>query len=214
MNVCIYLSIVLIYTMDHLGAISLKMDKQGDIPLPQSIPKLETSHNLIVDARIMNKSNLKQACDNLLAISNNTYGMTLNASLIDEEDYHTFIHSVLLSGKLRYLVSLDLSYIPLSYKSMQDICKFVNPIISGYNPLKRLTMTKCELKATGTAMIIEALCGNNFIEELYLTSNLATDYTVDVLVIALHDICRNIYIYIYIYIPACFNLFILLYFIQ
>ena len=158
------------------------MDEQGNIPLPFSIPKIEADHKFIIDARIIKKSNLKQACSRLLEISNNTYSMTLNACLIDEEDYDIFIHSVLLSGKLRYLVSLDLSYIPLSYKSMQDVCKFVNPIISGYNPLKRLTMTKCELKATGTAMILEALCGNNFIEALYLTSNLATDYTIDTLV--------------------------------
>ena len=164
------------------GAISLKMDEQGNIPLPSNVPKLAADHNLIIDARVIKKSNLKQACSSILEISNNIYSMTTNASLMDEVDYDIFIRSVLLSGKLRYLVSLDLSYIPLSYNSTQDVCKFVNPIISGYNPLKRLTMTKCELRATGTAMILEALCGNNFIEELYLTSNLGTDYTVDTLV--------------------------------
>ena len=158
------------------------MDEQGNIPLPSNISTLQPEHKLTVDARKIKKSNLKHACNSILEISDNTFSMTLNACLMDEEDYHSFISTVLLSGKLRYMVSLDLSYIPLSYKSMQEVCKFVNPIVSGYNPLKRLALTKCELKATGTTMILEALCGNNFIEELYLTSNLATDYTIDILV--------------------------------
>ena len=109
-------------------------------------PEMEQQLNLIVDGTRIRQENVDQACASMLEVVDRIYSLSLSAALIEEEGYNTFIHSVLQCGQLRYLVSLDLSYIPISYAGVQEVCKFVNPIVSGYNPLKRLNMCKCDLK--------------------------------------------------------------------
>lgn len=136
--------------------------------------------NLIVDAR--KSRNIQQTVSELLKVANQVYGITLNAALMDDESMHHFISVGLMSGKFVYLVDIDLSYINISYKNLHEFCKFVNPVVSGYNPMKRLSMTRCNLGVNGTKYVVEACIGNNFIEELYLTGNQATDEVSDSLV--------------------------------
>jgi hypothetical protein len=159
------------------GSVALKTDGNG-----QLIGDHSRTDNITVDSRLITPTNAKATCSSLLSVAKQLYGIKLNAAIVDDTAYGLFISSVLLSGQLSYLVDLDISFIPMNYDNLYNLCKFVNPIVSGYNPMKRLSMVKCGLKANGTYRIIESLIGNNFIEELFLSGNLATDYAVDVLV--------------------------------
>ena len=97
------------------------------------------------------------------------YALKLSSSLAEAYSIEMFISKVLLSGKFFYLVDLDLSYIHIDIKCAYELCKYLNPVVSGYNPLKRLTMTKCGLALKGTQLILDSFSNNNFIEEIYLT---------------------------------------------
>lgn len=125
------------------GSVSHRTDANGHLQLDASVTP---SSSITVDARLITPRNASTTCASLLSVAKQIYGLKLSAALLDDPAYHTFLRSVLLSGKLSYLVDLDLSYITMSYENLYDLCKFVNPIVSGYNPMKRLALVKCNLK--------------------------------------------------------------------
>jgi Ran GTPase-activating protein (RanGAP) involved in mRNA processing and transport len=170
--------LLLTLCLDLQGAKNVKLLENGEV----QIDEISEGTNLIVDARKITVSNVAQSIASILKFSSQIYGINMSAAVLDEESVCIFVSSCLLSGKLEYLVDLDLSYTHFSYKGLYDFCKFANPVISGYNPLKRLSMNRCGLGINGTKLVIEAFAKNNFIEELYLSSNQATDHSCESLI--------------------------------
>lgn len=125
------------------GSLSMKTNQSGTFNESDTI---EPCVNITIDVGLVTPDNINLTCDTILSVANQVYGLKISRALLDDASYYTFISTVLLGGKLKYLVDLDLSYVNITYECLYSLCKFVNPIISGYNPMKRLTMTKCGLQ--------------------------------------------------------------------
>ncbi len=78
-------------------------------------------------------------------------------------------------GKFPFLVDLDMAYIPIAERYFPTIGHILNPVKSGYCPLKRLVLTQCRLGIAGTRTVFNALCTNVFLEELIVNGNHCTD---------------------------------------
>ena len=81
---------------------------------------------------------------------------------------------VLRKGKFPYLVDLDCSYLCVD-NMLPSIRIVLDPVKSGYCPIKRLVMTQCGLGIDGIRTIIVSLKNNVFVEELILNGNNCTD---------------------------------------
>ena len=66
-----------------------------------------------------------------------------NARLLDITTIQHVLSNITQRGLFRYLVELNLSYIQMSKSSLDCLCFYVNPVTSGFCPIRRLILTHC-----------------------------------------------------------------------
>jgi len=85
---------------------------------------------------------------------------------------------IMRHGKFPFLVDLDMSYAAVIGKHIPVMGLILNPIKSGYCPIKRLVLTQCRLGIQGTRTVFNSLQNNVFVEELVVNGNMCTDAVV------------------------------------
>lgn len=132
--------------------------------------------NFLVEAsKITPGAPIKKFLNDVLGKSNSVFGFRISGPILDNASIDELIIPIIEFGKFQYLVELDLSYLILPKDSLNTLCRTLNPVISGYCPIKRLVLTRSELGYYGCKSLFEAICGNLFLEELIVTSCKCTD---------------------------------------
>ena len=132
--------------------------------------------NFVIDASGISNEHVTQILENIKLHADQIFSVRLqrpkNLSL---SGLTQFTSTVCTTGLFKYLVELDLSYMPMPGSSLMTLCDLLNPSVSGYCPVKRLTLVRCSLMLRGVKCLMDACLQNNFLEELTLTGNQATD---------------------------------------
>jgi hypothetical protein len=149
--------------------IELKLDGLLGFPIDWKSENFKINLSALLDSRV------DAVIEQILNRRNFIFGMRLSAPRLHPGNIERLISETMTTGILNYLVELDLSYFELSHTSTDLLCKTINPIVSGYCPIKRLILTRSGLGVHGASAIFAALTGNIFLEELVMNGNHATD---------------------------------------
>lgn len=76
--------------------------------------------------------------------------------------------------RLQHLIYLNISFVDLSPVAFDAISAMMHPTKGNYK-IKVLFLTKCNLGPRNIARLFQNLCGNNIIEEIYISGNNCTD---------------------------------------
>jgi Ran GTPase-activating protein (RanGAP) involved in mRNA processing and transport len=132
--------------------------------------------NFLIDAsKITPGAPIKRFLNDTLGKSNSVFGFRISGPILDNASIDELIIPIVEFGKFQYLVEVDFSYLILPKDSLNALFRTLNPVISGYCPIKRLVLTRSELGYYGCKSLFEAICGNLFLEELIITSCKCTD---------------------------------------
>jgi hypothetical protein len=155
------------------GCVASEIEEEFDFCLNDYGGKFD---NFIVDASALRSATLDNALNEFRKHTDQIFSIRLaKPKHLSVNDINRFLPYVCRSGFLKYLVELDLSYFSIPGSSLKSLCSAVNPILSGYCPMKRLTLVRCSLQFKGVKYLLEAATQNIFLEELILTGNNATD---------------------------------------
>ena len=139
--------------------------------------------NYSIDARRLLHSSVDFCLYELDNHKDQIYSMSISQSkTLDISSIDCMVSFLTSMGQLKYLVELNLSYVPLSKKSLDAICFYFDPNTQGYCPVRRLVLTHCELGINGVNQILTALTENPVIEELLIGGNDASDESISNLV--------------------------------
>ena len=72
-------------------------------------------------------------------------------------------------------ISLLFGTLAIAPTGSPSIKIILNPVKSGYCPIKRLVLTQCQLGIDGTRTVFTSLRDNVFVEELIMNGNHCTD---------------------------------------
>lgn len=134
--------------------------------------------NFVVDFSSADLSNEDEALIKTISKhSRQIYSIRFSASIEHPEVKDNFIAAFTKFSFLPYLVEVDLSYCDMlhMYKGFPTLCSTLNPAESGYCPIKRLILTRSGLLSEGVNKLFQALQGNIYIEEIYLSGNKCTN---------------------------------------
>ena len=137
--------------------------------------------NYFIDARTVTDSTAHRTSSDIQSFANQIVGIRFSGAIVSMKTTDSLLSKVFQPTLLNYIVDLDLSHIQLSYTSQSILCRAINPIISGYCSIKRLSLVKTTVGVKGSISIFESLTGNSFIEELFMTGNCFTDAAVPAL---------------------------------
>lgn len=118
---------------------------------------------------------INNAITEMTSYHDQIYSFSCVGSYLTSKAVDKLVACIINHHNFRYLAALDLSYTSISINTVKTICRALNPIISGFCPLKRLVLSRCALDLSGCVRVFEAIRGNIFIEEIIITGNKATN---------------------------------------
>lgn len=126
-----------------------------DVP-PDGTLHLErypTPYGYIIDlSDVVQEVNVTDLCDELTMYANQIYSIRSSSSYISKDFIGKVINLVCNNQLFKFLIEIAISYQPLPVTCIAAICKSLNPIVSGYCPVKRLILTRTSISLSGNSM--------------------------------------------------------------
>ena len=113
-----------------------------------------TPYGYIVDfSDVVQEANVNEVCDELTAYANQIYSIRSSSSYVSKNYIGKIINLVCNNQLFKFLIEIAISYQPLPVTSITAISKSLNPIISGYCPIKRLILARTSISLSGIPSI-------------------------------------------------------------
>ena len=114
------------------------------------LERFPTPYGYIVDfSDVVQEANVDEVCDELTAYAHQIYSIRSSSSYVSKAFIGKIINLVCNSQVFKFLIEIAVAYQPLPVTSVTAISKTLNPIISGYCPIKRLILTRTSINLSG-----------------------------------------------------------------
>ena len=114
------------------------------------LERYPTPYGYIIDfSDVVQEANVNEICNELTAYANQIYSIRSSSSYASKKYIGKIISLVCNNQLFKFLIEIAISYQPLSAPSITAISKSLNPIISGYCPIKRLILARTSISLSG-----------------------------------------------------------------
>ena len=175
------------------GAVTAARD--GNLPAGS----LEINHRLtkfrLVLSQVENDEAMIQLINSLksLTITDKVQSLAYSGSNLQPGQLERMLSPLFDSHLFCNVVELIVSFIRLPDLSLEKLCMQLNPFGGGWK-VRRLDLTRCNLKVAGTIKLMDAIKENVSLEEIILTGNKCTDECIPALVTCMTKFRNNIYL--------------------
>ena len=124
--------------MEYLDCVVVDVSHDG-----AALQRDDENKNLALDFRHCSKDTFNDTFINSLRLSvERIISVSISGASLPEPVVDTLFRDVI--PQLTYLVSLNASYVPLSYNAQQSLGRVLNPAISGFCSIRQLLLTRCK----------------------------------------------------------------------